>query len=75
METTTTYYEPHSAIIEVEKWKIHLVVDSDGHLNVHVNHKDKSPVIECDHGDIGQDENDWAERFTTEKIESNNSEN
>jgi len=48
-------------------WNISLVNDEDGHLSVYLSHKDGTEIIDCQ-ADIGN-EYEWAERFTTEKIE------
>ena len=53
--------------IEVEGWRAELVVDEDNHLAVYIKHVDGSEVHACD-ADIGSDD-EWGERFTTEKIE------
>ena len=48
-------------------WFIYASVDENGHLAVYVSNNDDSGVIALD-ADIGG-ENEWAERFTTQKIE------
>ena len=62
------YKYKHEAV-NVGDWNVSLVSDEDGHLGVYISHKDGSEIIECQAG-IG-DEHEWAERFTTEKIENN----
>jgi hypothetical protein len=66
----TTYHDSHSACMNINDWIVELVVDSDGHLNVYINHKDKSPVIQCDIEGMAENDEQWAERFTTVGIES-----
>lgn len=48
-------------------WNVLLGSDEDGHLSVYVCHKDGTEIIDCQ-ADIGN-KYEWAERFTTEKIE------
>jgi alpha-N-acetylglucosamine transferase len=57
-------YQKH----KIKDWKIEVCSDSDGHLNLYVQHKDQSEVIICN-ADITDNETMWADRFTTEKIE------
>lgn len=53
--------------LEIDGWKVDLVVDDDGHLGVWISHKDGTEVISCD-ADLCSDR-EWGERFTTAKIE------
>ena len=63
-------YQQH----KIKDWKIEICSDSDGHLNLYVQHKDQSEVIICS-ADIADDEKMWADRFTTEKIEKEHERN
>lgn len=58
--------------IVVGEWNALLVNDEDGHLSIYLSHQDGTQVIECG-ADIGN-ENEWAERFMTDKIEKNHKE-
>lgn len=55
------------SVVALGDWNVSLVSDEDGHLSVYVCHKDGTDIIDCQ-ADIGN-EYEWAERFTTEKIE------
>ena len=54
--------------ISLGEWKIELVSDEDGHLSIHIDNRDGSQVNSVG-ADIADDENQWAERFTTNLIE------
>jgi hypothetical protein len=56
----------HSVVV-LGDWNVSLVNDEDGHLSVYLSHKDGTEISDCC-ADIGN-ENEWAERFTTAKIE------
>jgi len=53
--------------LNINKWSIEGVIDDDGHLTVFITHEDNTEISACN-ADIGK-ENEWAERFTTMKIE------
>jgi hypothetical protein len=53
--------------VEIGDWNVSLISDEDGHLSVYLAHKDGTEVVNCQ-ADIGN-ECEWAERFTTKKIE------
>ena len=53
--------------IEIDGWKIQLLVDDDGMLEGCVSNHDDSGVIATDTDKWG--DNEWGERFTTEEIE------
>lgn len=53
--------------INMAGWNVCLSVDNDGHLGVYLSHDDGTEIHPCN-ADIGND-NEWAERFTTQKIE------
>ena len=55
------------ATCRTENWKMDIIEDGDGHLNIFIGHSDGTIITECG-ADIG-DEHTWAERFTTEGIE------
>lgn len=59
--------KPERQQVAIGKWDLLMITDKDGHLSVHINHKDGSQVIatgaDIDNG------NEWGERFTTESIE------
>ncbi len=61
------YEKYEKIVVAIVDWNVSLVSDEDGHLSVYVCHKDKTKIIDCQ-SDIGN-EYEWAERFTTEKIE------
>ena len=65
----TTYYDSHSTCMNINEWVVELIVDSDGHLNVYIDHKDKSGVIHCEVDGMTDSEEQWADRFTTVRIE------
>ena len=48
-------------------WIINVRVDDDDHLSLYISHNDGSKVTPLD-ADIA-DENEWAERFTSQGIE------
>ncbi len=50
-------------------WIVDLNVDDDGHLTVGINHKDETRV-ESMGMDIGTNEEEWVERFSTKGIET-----
>lgn len=54
--------------VAIGGWTVKLVSDPDGHLSVYLSHQDGTEIHECD-ADISK-ENEWAERFTTDKIET-----
>lgn len=56
-----------SKSISLLNWKVHLTVDSDGHLGIFVKHRDGSEVIDCE-ADIG-DKKEFAVRLTTSVLE------
>jgi len=62
----------HSVVV-LGDWNVSLVNDEDGHLSVYLSHKDGTEISDCC-ADIGN-ENEWAERFTTEKIEKDYEQN
>ena len=53
--------------IQLGDWSVHPIVDEDEHLSVYISNKKCDDIIPVE-ADIG-DENEWAERFTTKKIE------
>lgn len=53
----------------LNEWKINLVVDDDGMLEVCLSNSDESPVVATD-TDKWDDDKEWGERFTTKKIEN-----
>jgi len=65
----TTYHDSHSARMNINDWVVELIVDSDGHLSVYIDHKDKSPVIMCDIEMETDNDKQWADQFTTLNIE------
>jgi hypothetical protein len=56
--------------IELEGWKINVLVDDDGMLELCISNHDESPVIATDTDKWG--DNEWGERFTTKEIENAN---
>lgn len=56
------------AKLEFPLWEVTVKQDEDGHLNVWITGKDGSTVTPCD-ADIALNDEEWAERFTTAKIE------
>lgn len=67
MTSSNKQYQPDRKETLVGEWQVLLLTDEDGHLAVHIKHNDGSKVIAAD-ADIG-DEDEWAERFSTEFIE------
>lgn len=60
--------------VVVGGWTVKLVNDPDGQLSVYLSHQDGTEIHECD-ADISKlNESfkviEWAERFTTDKIET-----
>ena len=55
------------SVVTIGDWKVSLVSDEDGHLSVYLSHKDGTEIIDCN-SDIAN-EHEWADRFTTVKIE------
>ena len=53
--------------VKLKGWTVDLTLDEDGHLGVYIAHEDGTEIHPCN-ADIG-DEREWAERFTTQKIE------
>jgi hypothetical protein len=49
-------------------WIVDITLDDDGHLTVGVNHADKSKVI-CFNEDLSTNDSEWVDRFTSELIE------
>ena len=54
--------------IEIGAYKVELVVDNDGHLNVHVTSIDGSDLVEVESDDISATQS--RTRFSTQKIEN-----
>lgn len=62
-------YKDETKRLIIGDWKVLLHSDEDGHLTVHIDNDDNTPVVEC--GADLSDETVWGERFTTEQIEAN----
>ena len=62
-------YPASSTRIKLQGWSVELQADDDGHLGVYIDHEDKSGVINCEVDDIADNDLQWAERFTTVRIE------
>lgn len=54
--------------LKLQDWIIDMHVDDDNHLSIWVKNMDGSTIIPTE-ADIAADDSEWAERFTTEKIE------
>jgi len=54
--------------LNIDGWELEAFVDGDGHLTLVINHEDTSKVIPLEE-DLATTEEEWVERFTTEKIE------
>ena len=66
----TTGRNPESSKVQIGDWNIQLVTDDDGHLSVYIDNKDSTKVHIIEE-DIADNNEQWADRFTTEKIEQN----
>lgn len=64
-----TAYPPSSSRVSLQGWNVELHADGDGHLNVYIDHDDKSGVIDCDVDGMSDNDEQWATRFTTVRIE------
>ena len=62
-------YPASSTRIKLQGWNVELQADDDGHLSVYIDHEDKSGVINCEVDDMSDNNLQWAERFTTVRIE------
>jgi hypothetical protein len=58
-----------STRIKLQGWSVELQADDDGHLSVYIDHEDKSGVINCETDGMSDNDQQWAERFTTVRIE------
>ena len=52
--------------IKNKEWTVSTSVDADGHLTVWISHTDGTDITQLD---IDSFDDEWMERFTTEKIE------
>jgi hypothetical protein len=62
-------YPASSTRIKLQGWNVELQTDDDGHLSLYIDHDDKSRVINCEVDDMSDNYLQWAERFTTVRIE------
>ena len=58
--------------LELDGWKINVLVDDDGMLEVCLSHNDESDIIPTDTDKWGAHE--WGERFTTKQMENDHRE-
>jgi hypothetical protein len=71
LSTQDNIKEPQK--ITLDDWVVDLHTNNDGHLTVGVNHHDNPEVFSLD-VDIATDKNEWVDRFTTTKLETDNNE-